>query len=159
MTIFFSTVRGLSRLMYVIAGIALSASMLLTVTDVVLRTLKHPITGAYELVGLLGAVVIGFSLPQTSRVRGHVFMHFLTDKISDKAKRILSVFTRIVGIAIFAIIGWNLVELGYTFKETGETTATLLLPFYPVCYGIAACCFVECLVFVAEIFEKGESRP
>ncbi len=159
MTILSSTARVLSRFMYVIAGIALTASMFLTVSDVLLRMLKHPITGAYELVGLLGAVVIGFSLPQTSRVRGHVVMHFLTERLSDNVGGVLRVVTRTLGIAMFVVIGWHLVVLGHSFKETGETTATLLLPFYPVCYGIAVCCFVECLVLLAEIFERGESQP
>ena len=158
MTILLSATRVLSRFMYVIAGIALTASMVLTVSDVLLCTLKHPITGTYELVGLLGAVVIGFSLPQTSRVRGHVVMHFLTERLSDRVGKVLRVVTRTLGIAMFGVIGWNLVVLGHNFKETGETTATLLLPLYPVCYGIAVCCFVECLVLLAEILARGENQ-
>ena len=51
-----AVVRGLSRFMYVIAGIALAGSMFLTVADVILRQFKVPIVGTYELVGLLGAV-------------------------------------------------------------------------------------------------------
>ena len=78
-------VETIARSMCMIAGVALTLSMLLTVSDVILRTLKHPITGTFELVGLLGAVVIGFSLPETSRVRGHVIMHFLTERLPDRA--------------------------------------------------------------------------
>ncbi len=36
--------RGLSRFMYVIAGIALAGSMFLTVADVILRQFKVPIS-------------------------------------------------------------------------------------------------------------------
>ncbi len=151
-------VRTIARSMYVIAGVALTLSMLLTVSDVILRTLKHPITGTFELVGLLGAVVIGFSLPETSRVRGHVIMHFLTERLPDGAKRGLHVLTRILAIGTFAIIAWNLVALGDTFRQTGETTPTLQLPFYPICYGIAACCFVECLLLLVEIFNREEKQ-
>ncbi len=150
--------RVIARSMYVIAGVALTLSMLLTVSDVMLRSLKHPITGTFELVGLLGAVVIGFSLPETSRMRGHVIMHFLTERLPEGAKNVLHVLTRILAIGTFAVIGWNLVALGDTFRLTGETTPTLQLPFYPICYGIAACCFVECLVLFVEIFEGKETQ-
>jgi len=147
-----------ARSMYVIAGVALTLSMLLTVSDVILRTLKHPITGTFELVGLLGAVVIGFSLPETSRMRGHVIMHFLTGRLPEGAKNVLHVLTRILAIGTFAVIAWNLLALGDTFRLTGETTPTLQLPFYPICYGIAACCFVECLVLFVEMFERKETQ-
>ncbi|MGC8659662.1 MAG: TRAP transporter small permease [Desulfomonilaceae bacterium] len=158
MTFLSSITKLISRAMYIIAGVALTLSMFLTVCDVVLRTIKHPITGTFELVGLLGAVVIGFSLPETSRMRGHVIMHFLTQRLPHGPKMALHVLTRLLAIGTFALIAWNLVGLGDTFRQTGETTPTLQLPFYPVCYGIAACCFVECLVLFVEIFDREAKR-
>lgn len=143
--------------MYIIAGIALVSSMFLTVLDVFLRIFKRPIVGTYELVGLLGAIVIGFAMPQTSRVRGHVVMDFLTDRVPALLKSILHVFTRLLGIVTFAIIGWNLAALGNDFKTVGEVSATLQLPVYPVAYGLAACCAVECLVLFVDIFGQKES--
>lgn len=146
----------LSRFMYVIAGIALVSSMFLTVLDVILRIFKRPIVGTYELVGLLGAIVIGFAMPQTSRVRGHVVMDFLTDRVPSLLKKTLHVLTRFLGIATFAVVGWNLWALGNDFRTVGEVSATLQLPVYPVAYGLAACCIVECLVLFLDIFEQKE---
>jgi TRAP-type C4-dicarboxylate transport system permease small subunit len=143
--------------MYVIAGLALASSMFLTVADVILRTFKRPIVGTYELVGLLGALVVGFSLPQTSRVKGHVLMDFLTGSLPDWAQRFLNVLTRALGILLFAIIAWNLWALGTDYRKAGEVTPTLQLPLYPVAYGIAACCFVECLVLFLEMIGKKEA--
>jgi TRAP-type C4-dicarboxylate transport system permease small subunit len=148
---------GLSRFMYVVAGLALAGSMFLTVSDVILRSFKRPIVGTYELVGLLGALVIGFSLPQTSRVKGHVLMDFLTGSLSAGAQRVLHVLTRILGIVLFAIIGWNLWVLGDDFRKSGEVTLTLQLPLYPVAYSIAICCFVECLVLVLDMVGQKEA--
>nr|HPI13489.1 hypothetical protein [Spirochaetota bacterium] len=45
---------------------AVFAMMAITVLDVVLRYLRLSIPGAYDIVGLLGAVVISFSLAYTS---------------------------------------------------------------------------------------------
>jgi TRAP-type C4-dicarboxylate transport system permease small subunit len=151
-------VMKLSRFMYVIAGIALASSMFLTVGDVVLRSFKRPIVGTYELVGLLGAVVIGFALPQTSRVKGHVVMDFVTSALGVTAQRALHIVTRLLGVVLFAIIGWNLIGLGNDYRKVGEVTLTLQFPLYPVAYGIAACCLVECLVLLADMLGSGEGE-
>jgi TRAP-type C4-dicarboxylate transport system permease small subunit len=149
-----AVVRSLSRFMYVIAGIALAASMFLTVADVILREFKVPIVGTYELVGLLGAVAVGFAIPQTSRLQGHVIMDYVTSKLPQGWKKLFHVLTRILAIVTFVIIGWQLWALGTDYRASGEVTLTLQLPFYPVTYGISLCCFVECLVLLFDIWEE-----
>ncbi len=141
--------------MYSIAGVALTAMMLLTVADVILRFFERPIVGTYEVVGLLGAVVIGFAIPQTSRVKGHVLMDFLTGRLPQAAQNVLCVVTRSLACVLFAIIGWNVWLLGDGYRQIGEVTLTIQLPLYPVAYGIAVCCFIECLVLIMEVLEMG----
>lgn len=141
-----------------VAGVALACSMFLTVADVFLRTLKRPIVGTFELVGLMGALVVGFALPQTSRLRGHVLMDFITSKLPAAIQGILHVITRVLGIGLFIIIGWNMVNLGNNFRRVGEVTPTLQLPIYPVVYAIAFCCLVECIVLFADMIGKGETE-
>jgi len=149
---------SLSRFMYVIAGIALACSMFLTVGDVILRTFKKPIVGTYELVGLLGALVIGFALPQTSRLKGHVIMDFVTDKLPARIQGILEVVSRILAIVLFGIIAWNMWGFGDDFRISGEVTPTLQLPTYPIAYSIAVCCAVECFVLFLDIFHKKDTE-
>lgn len=153
-----SIVRVLSRVMYSIAGLALTTMMFLTVADVILRTFKRPIVGTYEIVGLLGAVAMGFAIPQTSRVHGHVLMDFLTTKLPIALQKVFLVLTRLLGIAIFFIIAWNLWVLGSDYVRTGETTLTLEFPLYPAAYGIAICCFIECVVLFIELLEVGKQE-
>ena len=76
-----SIVGNVSGVMYVIAGIALTLMVAITVADVILRIFKMPIVGTYEIVGLLGAIMVGFAIPQTSRAKGHVSMDFLEGKL------------------------------------------------------------------------------
>jgi TRAP-type C4-dicarboxylate transport system permease small subunit len=128
------------------------------VADVILRMFKVPIVGTYELVGLLGALVIGGAIPQTSRVKGHVVMDFLTGLLPGGVQRGLHILTRITGICLFAIISWNLLGLGNDYRKFGEVTLTLQIPLYPVAYTVAACCLVECLVLFLDIFEKKEAE-
>ena len=146
-----SWINGLSRLMYWIAGIALAAIVFLTVADVLLRLTAIPIIGTYEIVSLLGAIVIGFAIPQTSIENGQVIMDFLTGKLPPGGARFFQVVTRILAIFTFLIIGYNLISLGTDLRQTGQVSLTLKIPEFPVAYGIGVCCFIECLVLLAQL--------
>ncbi|MCA1959497.1 MAG: TRAP transporter small permease [Desulfomonile sp.] len=148
-----------SRVMFTIAGIAMTASVVLTCSDVILRIFRRPIMGTYELVGILGAIMVGFAIPQTTRVQGHVIMDFLTTKLPEAWQTLLRVVTRLLGVGLFFIMGWNLWILGNDFLKSGETTMTLGWPFYPVAYGLAICCLIECVVLLVEIFERRRVEP
>ncbi len=143
----------ISGIMYVIAGIALTCMVAITVADVILRIFRRPIVGTYEIVGLLGAIMVGFAIPQTSRAKGHVAMDFLEGKLAPGVDRLFRVITRLLGIVLFIIIGWQLWLLGNDYLRIGEVTLTVHLPQFPICYGIAICCFFECVVLLLEMFE------
>jgi TRAP-type C4-dicarboxylate transport system permease small subunit len=151
--IYLDSVKRLSRSIYAISGIAITFIMLLTVLDVVLRWFRMPITGAYELVALSGAVVIGFALPLTSFMRGHIYVDFFILKLPRWARTVCNVLTRCLGIGLFLLIGWNLFKVGMDLHRSGEVSLTLKLPFYPVAYGVAVCCLVQCLVLAADLIK------
>jgi TRAP-type C4-dicarboxylate transport system permease small subunit len=154
MNILAETIHKVARFMYWIAGIALAGIMFLTVADVFLRLFKLPIVGTYEIVSLLGAVVIGFAIPQTTIERGHVLMDFLTDRLSFGGQRILHLGTRLLAGLIFLIIGWNLFKLGNDLLATGQVSLTLKFPEYPIAYGVSFCCLLECLVLLTDLIKK-----
>src|SRR5512143_2864814 len=111
----FNLLRSVSKLLNIIAGIAVTAMMLLTVADVLLRAGGYPFVGAYEIVTLLLALVIGFGIPQVSLERGHVYMEFLLDKLTKRGKDRMNIFTRILCLVLFAFIGINLFSVGAGF--------------------------------------------
>ncbi len=148
-----ATVHGASKFLNSISSIALVLIMVLTVADVVLRIFKRPITGTYEIVGLLGAVVIGFGIPITSWIRGHIYVDFLTQKLPQERRNVVNIFTRLLGIGLFFLAGWNLIIVGMDLYHTGEVTLTRQLPFYPVAYGLAVSCFLQCFVLICDIIK------
>jgi len=140
-----------SKILSYIGGAALTFMMLLTVADVILRAGGRPILGTYEIVAFSLAIVIGFTIPQVSLDRGHVYMEIVLDKVSERAKATLNTFTRILCIILFAIVGYNLFLVGNELVTSGEVSSTLKLPFYPIAYGVGVCCFIECFVFIFDI--------
>jgi TRAP-type C4-dicarboxylate transport system permease small subunit len=150
---FLRGVKEISRFLNLIAGISLSSLMFLTIADVILRFFRKPIVGTYELVALSGAVVIGFSVPFTSWIKGHVYVDFLILRFSQKTRNILHILTRCLVIWLFLMIGWNLIKYGMDLHKSGEVSLTLQVPFYPVAYGLAICCFIQCLVILCDILK------
>ena len=150
---FLDKVWKLSRLINFIGGVSLAFIMFLTVADIILRSFRRPIIGTYELVAFSGAVVIGFSVPYTSWMRGHVYTDFLILRFSKKIRNVFNIVTRCLGIWLFFMIGWNLIKYGMDLKKAGEVSLTLTMPFFPIAYGVGVCCFVQCLVMVCDILK------
>jgi TRAP-type C4-dicarboxylate transport system permease small subunit len=147
----FSALKWLSKILNTIAGVAVTVMMLMTVIDVLLRAGGRPIVGTFEIVSLLLALVIGFGIPQVSLDRGHVYMEFVLEKISPRARDLLNIFTRILCLILFFFIGYNLFNVGARFHASGEVSSTIKIPFYPVAYGVGICCLLECCVFLFDI--------
>jgi len=112
-----------------------------------------PVVGTYELVMFAGAVVIGFALPLTSWVRGHIFVDFFILRFSKTGRNIFNLATRSLVTILFFLIGWNLIKFGIDLQKSGEVSLTLQMPFYPVAYGIGVCCFIQCLVMICDIIK------
>ena len=144
-------VEDLSKFLNLFAGIAITFLMLLTGTDVVLRYFRGPVTGTYELVAFSGAIVIGFAVPITTLYKGHMLVDFFIMKLPVKMRKTINIATRLVGIGLFSVLGWNMIKLGMDLYRSGEVSLTLQLPFYPVAFGVGVCFFVQCLVLVVHI--------
>lgn len=143
----------LSKFLSIIAGIGLTIMMLLTVADIIMRTFGHPILGTYEVVSLLLAIVIGFTIPQVSLDRAHIYMEILLDNLPKGGKAVMNTITRLLCIILFVAMGYNLFMTGNEFLASGEVSSTLWIPQYPFAYGLGFCCFIECLVFAVDIMK------
>jgi TRAP-type C4-dicarboxylate transport system permease small subunit len=158
MNAFLRTIFRITQCMNVVAGIALTFIILITVCDVVLRALGRPILGVYEIVAMAGGVVIGFVTPFTSWVRGHIFMDFVIERLSRRAKCAFDIATRCVGIALFLMISWNVFKIGRNLYSVDEVSLTLQLPLYPIAYGVGFCFFVLSVVLFCDILKVVEGN-
>lgn len=145
----------ISTWLEVVAGVAIVLVMVLTGCDIIGRAFGRPIPGTYEIVSFAGGLVIGLALPVTSRVRGHVMVDLITARVSSRTAGVLHAITRLMGIALFLLLGYAIARMGVQLKEAGEVTPVLSLPFHLVAYLIAGACFVESLILVGEIAKGG----
>ncbi len=143
--------KAASRGLSVIAGASLVVLMTLTLVDVVLRGFRRPIAGTYELVAFMGALVIALAMPLTQRARGHIYVEVIVSRLSRRARDAFHVVTRLMVMALFTVIGVNLVKYGLGLIRTGEVSLTLQVPFWPFAFAMAAACFLQCLVGAGEI--------
>ena len=158
MKAFVAACKKFFKWMNTIAEVALFIMMMLTVIDVILRRFfGSPVVGVYDLVTMMGAIVVGFSLSQTSWDRGHVFVDFLIENRSKAVKNGFFIVTRIVGIILFALVSYNLVKKGIGFYSSGETSMTLRVPMFPVVIALAFCFFAQCFSFITDIFRIFDS--
>jgi TRAP-type C4-dicarboxylate transport system permease small subunit len=148
---FMNTVMKITRFFNGIAGVSLTFLMAITVTDIILRFFGRPIVGTYEVVSFAGAVVIGFALPVTTWMRGHIYVDFLVLKLPRIGRDVFNISTRCLGIILFLLIGWRLMKYGLNVQRSGELSPTLQLPFYPIAYGLGVSSFVQCLVLFCDI--------
>lgn len=132
---------------------AILAMMLLTCSDVVLRLLRKPIPGTYELVSYLGAIVVAFSLAYTSVEKGHIWVELLTEKLPRRARRIVEGLGSLAGAVFFALAAWQCAVYGNDLKAGGEVSLTLEMPTYPFAYAIFLGCAALTLVLVFEAFQ------
>jgi TRAP-type C4-dicarboxylate transport system permease small subunit len=143
----------LSKWMQAVSGVALTCLVFLTTADVIGRIFDHPIIGTYEFVGLGGAIVLGFGMPITSWVHSHIRVEMLYERWSKPVQTASDIITRLIGIVLFVLIGWNLYKLGYDLQVAGEVTLTRHIPFHPIAYALAFCCLGQILVLIAEILK------
>jgi TRAP-type C4-dicarboxylate transport system permease small subunit len=135
-----------------IAAAALVAMMLLTCSDVVLRFFRHPITGTYEMVGLLGTVVIALSLAHTTEEKGHISVEFIVERLPKRVREILDAANRFIAIVLFGIVAWQSIRYALDLRASGEVSLTIQMPIYPFILSIAGGCILVCLVLAYDLY-------
>lgn len=121
-----------------VSGTAIVVMMLLTCADVVLRLMRHPIPGAYEMVGFMGTVIISFSLASTSLSKGHIAVELIMERLPKRLQSGVEAFSSLIGAALFGLVSWQSLIYAADMRQSGEVSVTLTMPIHPFIYGLAA---------------------
>ncbi|MBA4416747.1 MAG: hypothetical protein C0392_02380 [Syntrophus sp. (in: bacteria)] len=153
MKAYITAIANISKGMQWVAGVTMCVIMAVTLVDVIMRPLGHPIVGALEIISFLGAIVVGFAVPYTSLTNGHIYVDFLINRFSSDRRNVIFVITRIMGIFLFFILGWFFFSMAMDLYMKGEVSTTFRLPFYPIAAGLGVSCFVQVLALTCNIIK------
>ncbi len=82
-----------------------------------------------------------------------MIVDFFTERLSPSGKRIMEFITKLIGLILFLFIGVNFILYGLTLIKTGEVSAGLRIPYYPITFGLALSCFLESLTLFAGLLK------
>jgi TRAP-type C4-dicarboxylate transport system permease small subunit len=127
----------------------ITAMMILTCADVVLRYFGYPIRGAYDITRVLGSVI--FSLPIAySYLKGY---QVSVDSVFRRTPRIVRAIVDsavcLFSIAITVMIAWRAIYLGYDLYVRERVTDTIPIPLWPFICIMVLGFFVYSLVLLA----------
>lgn len=119
----------------------IAAMMLLTVADVVLRTLfNRPLHGTFELVELLLAGAFFLALPASFLRDDHIVVD-VVDRAAPRAVRSLRRIAGAIAVLLLAVLTWQGARAAYDTWTFGDVTMDLSLPrilyWIPVLAGFA----------------------
>jgi TRAP-type transport system small permease protein len=133
-----------------LAAVALFAIMWLTVVDVTGRKFfNNSLPGGLEMTEILMVCVIFAGLPLVSWRGEHVVFDTFDKLIPSGLREVQLRVVHVICFATFCWLAWVMVGKGQRFASYGETTSYLLLPLYPVAYGMAALLVVTGLAHLA----------
>jgi TRAP-type C4-dicarboxylate transport system permease small subunit len=152
----------LRKLLMIAGGVALLALTLLATTNVALRIVRAPVSGTYEIVSFLGAIVTAGALGYTQKRKDHIVVDILSDKFPDAVKRALDGVSYALMVVLFSIVAWQTFVFGKRLWQTGELSETLKIAYHPfvfvVCLGFAALALTLLLDLLETLWKKGDSR-
>ena len=148
---FMAGIVNIDKLLYVIAGGVLACMIILTLCDVILRNLGHPITGSMEFIQYGGSIVFGFSIPYGTLLGAQVIVDILTEKLNPGMKRSINIITRCVGILLFLFIAYNFFLYGIDVRHSGERTASFKIPYYPFSFALSFSFFLQSLTIFRDL--------
>ncbi len=146
-----SSIAWLAHSLNKVSSICIIAMMALSCLDIILRLLRMPLPGTYEIVGFLSALMLSLSMAQTTIERGHVAVEVLMSKMPQVIQRIFYVLTNAVIAAVFVVLAWETIKYGNFYKHSGELSLTLQFAFYPILYAMGIAFGISALVPMVDV--------
>ena len=151
MNVFWKIAEWVSDKLKILGAACLVGMTFLTCADVVGRAFRRPIFGSVEIVGFMATLAVAMALPYTDRIKGHVGVEILVRIFSEKTQSIIDLCTRILSLALFAIVTWRMMLYAHTMQESGEVSISLELPEYMVIYATSFCFLVFTIFILQDI--------
>lgn len=134
---FSAWVSWLTMLLGVVGVLCLFVATGLTVTNAILRSFfSSPITGASELVELVGLIAVVCFIPLSLESNHHLEIDFVAGYFGRNAYRLSGLFGSLVTLMFLAMIVWQLWDYSMRTLTSGDTTYFLAIATWP--YWVAS---------------------
>ena len=134
-------------------GVSLLALTLLATMNVALRIFRVPVSGTYEIVSFLGAIVTAGALGYTQKRKDHIVVDILSDKFPAPVKRALDRVSYALLLVFFSIVSWQTFVYGKRLLLTGELSETLKIAYHPFVFLVSAGFAVLALTIFLDLLE------
>ena len=152
----------LRRGLMIAGGVSLLALTLLATMNVALRIFQVPVSGTYEVVSFLGAIVTAGALGYTQKRKDHIVVDILSEKFPAPVKRALDRISYILILVFFSIVSWQTFVYAKRLMLTGELSETLKIAYYPFVFlvgiGFAVLSLTSFLDLVETFWTREEKK-
>jgi TRAP-type C4-dicarboxylate transport system permease small subunit len=130
----------------------LAAMMILTAADVCLRyVFNSPITGSFELVEFMMALIVPFSIVFCASEKSHIHVDILVEHFSPGIRSFLIFISNLLSLVLFSLITWQACIYVVEEYESRLTSAVLYIPVYPFIGALAVAFAILSLLLLAEL--------
>ena len=159
------TVAGAIRKVFtftnILAGICFFSVMVLVLLNIILRNIYKPITGTFEIVGLLIATGLGLAMANCEMLDGNIGMD-ISLPWSAKVDKIIQIVSYVISLSFWAIVVWRIFIYASTAFINGRVTSTASIPVYPfifiLCFNVFCLCVALAYKLVFMFKEVSELR-
>ena len=133
--------------------VAMAAMGLATLIDVIgSKMFLRPLPGSTEITSVLQVAAIAGGLAFSKIDGRHIQVDFLILWLPKRGQAALDVFSSLLGLGIFVIVGWMTYEYGLSLLSSGTETLLIRIPLAPFAFWIAFSCIPMCCVIIMELF-------
>lgn len=142
--------RIVSAVLCVIGTIPLVIMMVVVAGNSVGRALfRTPITGAIEIAGLAGVIVVAAAVGFTARERGNVAVDILMSRLKPGVRRIFDTITITLSLSGVVLLLYAVIRNSFTSVRLSEVTITMNFPTSPFKFAWATGVFIlACFLLV-----------
>lgn len=148
-------IRPVTRVINGVGSAALGVMMFLNVVNIVLRYFFNlPIKDTLEFTEFLMVIVVFFAMGYTAILRGHIVIHILTSRLSERPRAIGDSIAYFICIVFCCLIIWQGIAQAEISRLHQDIIGTMSIPVFPFYYVLVLGCALMCLVFFAELLES-----
>ena len=112
-----------------------------------------PVPGSTEIISLVQVAAIVFAVAATQRHKGHISVEMFVATMTPRLRSFINALTSFIGLILFLLLIFEGIRLGNEYLESGEVTATVLIPYYPFAYAFSVALIPIAIMLLVDFIE------